>query len=283
MRTVMIGEDRVPAVGQGTWQLGTDRRRRHQEVEALRYGIEQGLTVIDTAEMYANGGAEEVVADAIDGIDQPVFLVSKVWPTNQAPDRLRRSLEATLKRLRRPQIDLYLLHWPSCSVNLRDALTGLTQAFRDGLTRYVGVSNFPTAALQEAQALMPPDVPLVVDQVEYHLLNRRAETQLIPYANRHGVTLMAYSPLKFLAHLDPHDPRYQVLQQLAAKRQVEPATVALAYLLDAGPVIAIPKAISKAHIDANCQALTLELSADERHALKAQFPVPSEDLPFQAL
>jgi diketogulonate reductase-like aldo/keto reductase len=94
---------------------------------------------------------------------------------------------------------------------------------------------------------------------------------------------MAYSPLKFLAHLDPHDPRYQVLQQLAAKRQVEPATVALAYLLDAGPVIAIPKAISKAHIDANCQALTLELSADERHALKAQFPVPSEDLPFQAL
>ncbi|MCY0878820.1 MAG: aldo/keto reductase [Firmicutes bacterium] len=283
MKTVMIGQDRVPQVGQGTWQLGRDRKTRDQEIEALRYGIERGLTLIDTAEMYADGGAEEVVGEAIRQASQPVFVVSKVWPSNQAPARLRRSLEASLKRLGREQLDLYLLHWPSRTVPLKDALAGLVEAYRAGLTRYVGVSNFPTAALQEALALMPPDVPLVVDQVEYHLANRRAETQLLPFARAHQVTLMAYSPVKFLAHLRPGDDRADLLARLAQAHHTAPATIALAYLLEAGPVIAIPKALSRAHIDANAAALEITLTEEERRALQEHFPCPSEDLPFTAL
>ncbi len=283
MKTVRIGADSVPAIGQGTYQMGSDPVSRGTEVAALRYGIEQGLTLIDTAEMYADGGAEQVVGEAVSGIRDRVFLVTKVWPPHMSANGIRRALEASLRRLRVDQVDLYLLHWPSQEHPIQESLEGLAAIHQAGLARYVGISNFPTPHLKEAMTLFPSGTAIAADQVEYHLLNRRAETALIPYARERHVAIMAYSPVKDLRQLSSADPRIQVLQGIAEHHGATIESVALAYLIGAGPVVAIPKAVGRAHIDANRAALDLTLTEEDRRAIAAAFPRNDEELPFHAL
>lgn len=283
MKTLQIGTREVPAIGQGTWKMGSEPADRSREIDALRYGIEQGLTLIDTAEMYAQGGAEEVVGEAVADMRERVFLVSKVWPTHMGSHDLRPALEASLKRLRVDQLDLYLLHWPSREHALTDSMKALADVHASGLTRTIGISNFPTRQFEDAQALLPDGVRLAADQVEYHLLNRRAETTLIPYAATHQLAVMAYSPVKDLRSLGADDARFKVLRAIADTHGVLPETVALAFLLAAGPVAAIPKAVQKAHIDANRQALDVTLTADEVQRIAAAFPRDNQEIPFQAL
>ena len=282
MQYIQIGDDRVPAIGQGTWKMGAEGQDHRAEAAAVRYGIDVGLTLIDTAEAYAQGGSERVVAQAIKGIRDRVFLVTKVAPSNAGRDTFRHSLTESLKRLETDYVDLYLLHWPSKTVPLEETLAAMTLAHRDGLIRYIGLSNFPTEHLDEAQTLLG-DLPIAADQVEYQLTNRRAETALIPYAARHGKAIMAYSPVKDLFDLGENHPGIKTLNNTAESHRVSAETVALAYLIGSGPVVAIPKAVQRAHIDANRQALDLELSADERRAIQEAFPSPGEDLPFVAL
>ncbi len=282
MHYLQIGDDRVPAVGQGTWKMGVEGQDHRAEADAVRYGIDLGLTLIDTAEAYAQGGSERVVAQAIQGLRDRVFLVTKVAPSNAGRQSFRFSLTESLKRLQTDYVDLYLLHWPSKTVPLEETLEAMATARRDGLIRYIGVSNFPKEQLDEAQKMLG-DLPIAADQVEYQLTNRRAETALIPYAARCGTAIMAYSPVKDLFDLGEDHPGKLTLKQIAEAHRVSSETVALAYLIGSGPVVAIPKAVQRAHIEANRQALDLELTQDERRALQEAFPGPQEDLPFVAL
>lgn len=283
MKTVTIGSDSVPAIGQGTWKMGTDHARTSEEISALRYGIEQGLTLIDTAEMYADGGAERVVGEAIHDLRDRVFVVTKVWPNHQSPEELPQALESSLKRLQIAQADLYLLHWPSRDYPLKETLVALAKAQAEGLTRYIGVSNFPTPYLHLASELIKNQAHLAVDQVEYQLSNRRVENALLPYVEQHDVALMAYSPVKDVVQLNPQTNAYAELRRIADSHGVPCETVALAYLIGSGPVAAIPKAVNPRHIDANRRALDLELSDDERQTLQDAFASPVEELPYQAL
>lgn len=282
MKSILIGEDRVPAVGQGTWKMGMEGQDHRAEADALRYGIDLGLTLIDTAEAYAQGGSERVVAQAIQGLRDRVFLVTKVAPSNAGHESFRHSLTESLQRLETDYVDLYLLHWPSKTVPLEETLEAMAEAHREGLIRYIGLSNFPTDHLEAAQKMLG-DRPIAADQVEYQLTNRRAETALIPYAARCGTAIMAYSPVKDLFDLGDDHPGKTTLKNIAEAYGVTPETVALAYLIGSGPVVAIPKAVQRAHIEANRQALDLDLSDRERRALQEAFPAAAEDLPFVAL
>ncbi|NMP23609.1 aldo/keto reductase [Sulfobacillus harzensis] len=282
MQEVVIHGHHVPAVGQGTWKMGADPSRHTAEVDALRHGIEQGLTLIDTAEMYADGGAERVVGEAIRDVRDQVFVVSKVWPTHMGASDLLGALEQSLKRLKIDAVDLYLLHWPSRHHPLAESLGALKKAQDRGLARHVGVSNFPTPQLKQAESVVP-DLTIAADQVEYHLENRRAEVALIPYAAERQIAVMAYSPVKNLRSLSANDGRFQVLDTLAKKYDCTPETIALAFLIHHGSVIAIPKAVQKSHIDANRQALELVLTSEDLAAIDRAFPPASEELEYQAL
>ncbi|AEJ40034.1 oxidoreductase [Sulfobacillus acidophilus TPY] len=279
MTKVLIEGEEVPAIGQGTWRLGHDPKTRSAEVDALRYGIAQGLTLIDTAEMYADGGAEQVVGEAVRDVSETVFIVSKVWPNHASYDGVLHALQQSLNRLGRPYVDLYLLHWPSRHYPLVDTLNALVTAKRQGLARHIGVSNFPADLLEQALAIT--EGAISVNQVEYHLLNRRAEHRLLGYYPR--VATMAYSPVKGLTALESDHPGRQVLQRLAETYQATPETVALAWLIAHPGVVAIPKAVHREHIDANRRALELTLTSADRAALDAAFPAVKEDIPLQAL
>lgn len=273
----------VPRIGQGTWRMGERPEARAEEVAALQAGIDQGLTLIDTAEMYARGGAEEVVAQAVRGRRETVFITTKVWPTNASQEGVRRSLEASLRRLQTDAVDLYLLHWPSKDHPLEDSMAGLMDVLDAGLTRHIGVSNFPARMLDEARRYTGGRI--AVDQVEYSLTARQAENGLIAYAAEHGVGLMAYSPLRHLVGAEVSAVGQAALAEVARRHGVGPAVVALAWTIrpEAGPMVAIPKASRLEHVRQNRAALDLRLEPEDVARLDRAFPKSSGDLPTEAL
>src|SRR5215471_13487386 len=186
-------EERVPALGQGTWHMGEDRRRLAQEAAAVRLGIELGMTLIDTAEMYGSGGAEEMIARAIEGVRDDLFIVSKVYPHNGSRAGVVAACERSLKRLATDRIDLYLLHWRG-SIPLAETLEGFLQLQADGKIRHYGVSNFDRADMAEWAALQGGDT-VAANQVLYNLARRGPEWDLAPWCREHGVAIMAYTPL----------------------------------------------------------------------------------------
>lgn len=283
MKTVTMGGEHVPKIAQGTWHMGEDPRQHTQEVDALRYGINQGLTLIDTAEMYAEGGAEKVVGEAISDMRDEVFLVSKVWPNHQSPEQLPRALDKSRKRLGCDYLDLYLLHWPSRDYPLQDTLTALANVQAAGLTRYIGLSNFPTPYFIQAQNLLGSRAHLVADQVEYHLTLRSAETTLIPYAMGHHIAVMGYSPLKHMVRSNLSQRPWDTLQKIAISHGVSPYTVALAALIRFDPVVVIAKAVSPQHIDHNRAALDLQLAPKEWEMIDQAFPPSQQELAYHPL
>jgi diketogulonate reductase-like aldo/keto reductase len=260
--------------------MGEDKTRRRDEVAALRLGIELGLTLIDTAEMYADGEAERVVAEAIRDIRPSVFLVSKVWPTHARAADVRAACARSLERLGVDQLDAYLFHWPSPTVPLSETMGALVELAREGLTRTIGVSNFPTDLLLEAEALVPADVALAFNQVPYSLFRRAVEGRLLPHCRTAGITLMAYNPVK---HLPTDGPGRSLLDTIAQRHGVSPYAVALHWLIRHEGVVAIPKASQAEHVRANRAALDLELDPEELGRLEAQFPREGEDIPLQYL
>jgi diketogulonate reductase-like aldo/keto reductase len=279
----------VGVVGQGTWYMGEDPRRHAQEVDVLRLGFSLGMTLVDTAELYAAGGAERVVGDAIADCRDKVVVVTKIWPNHATRQGMRKALEASLRRLGTSYVDVVLLHWPTRSVPLRDTMVGLAELVREGMARAVGVSNFPTALQEEAARYLPPNVPLAVQQVPYSLADRRVEKTLLPSLRRLGGVMLAYSPLghgRLLRH-----PGMEVVRRVAARHGVEPAQVALAFTVRTPGVVAIPKASSVAHVRENAAAGDLVLDDQDLRELEAAFPPPRQDLgmalppygPFYAL
>lgn len=258
---------RVPALGQGTWQMAERSGRRAHEIAALRVGVELGLTLIDTAEMYADGGAEELVAEVIRGQREQVFLVSKVLPSHAGYKATIRACEASLKRLRTDYIDLYLLHWRG-AVPLDETLDAFSELAQEGKIRGWGVSNLDLADLRELQDIEGGG-DLQTDQVLYNPSRRGIEYDLLPWCEEHSLPIMAYSPVEQGRLLE-----HPALREVAERRGATPAQVALAWVLRKPNVIAIPKASSAAHVRENHAALSLALSEIDLVRLDRAFPPP---------
>jgi len=268
--------ERVPALGQGTWHMGEDRRRAAEEAAALRLGIELGMTLIDTAEMYGNGGAEEVVAQAALGLRDRLFIVSKVYPHNASRDGVVAACERSLKRLKTDRIDLYLLHWRG-SIALAETVEGFERLRRDGKIRHHGVSNFGVEDMQAWTALAGGEA-VAANQILYNLNRRGPEWELIPWCRERRIAIMAYSPIEQGRMLG--NP---ALTDIARGRGATPAQIALAWLLRQAGTIVIPKATRQSHVRENRGALDIELTAEELAALDRAFPPPQGKTAFGML
>ncbi len=265
--------ERAPALGQGTWHMGEDRRRAAAEAAALRLGIELGMTLIDTAEMYGSGGAEAVVREAAQGCRDALFIVSKVLPSNASRTGTVAACERSLRRLGTDRIDLYLLHWRG-SVPLAETLEGFLQLARDGKIRHHGVSNFDRRDLEEWRALAG-GAAVAADQVLYNLATRSIEWDLVPWCREHGVAIMAYTPLGHGRMLADPD-----LVEIARRHGATPAQVALAWLMRRAGTIVIPKAARPEHVRENRGAADIALSADDLAAIDRSFPAPRRSSPL---
>jgi diketogulonate reductase-like aldo/keto reductase len=268
--------EQVPAFGLGTWHMGEDRRRAAAETAAIRLGIDLGMHLIDTAEMYGSGTAEEIVADASAGLRESLFIVSKVLPYNASQKGVIEACERSLKRLRTDRIDLYLLHWRG-SVPLAETLAGFLQLQRDGKIRHHGVSNFNTDDMREWVGLAGGDA-VASNQVLYNLSRRGPEFELIPWCRERRISIMAYSPLEQGRMLGNRG-----LQQVAARHGATPAQVALAWLLRQDGMIVIPKATRPEHVRENRAALDVRLSDADLAELDRAFPPPKGRTPLGML
>jgi diketogulonate reductase-like aldo/keto reductase len=274
MRTVTLKSgDKVPVLGLGTWRMGERRSERAAEVAAIRLGLDLGITLIDTAEMYGDGGAEESIAEAIAGKRDGLFIVSKVYPHNASRTGAIAACERSLKRLKTDRLDLYLLHWRG-SVPLAETVEAFEALRKDGKIRNWGVSNFDTADMEELAAL-PKGGSCASNQVLYHLGSRGIEWRLLDTCRKAKVMVMAYSPLGQGPLL-----RKPALRKIADKHGVDPGAVALALVLRQPGVVAIPKAVRPEHVRANMKALEVKLDADDLKALDAAFPPPKRAAPL---
>jgi len=257
----------VPVLGQGTWNMAERADARLEEIAALRDGVELGLTLIDTAEMYADGRSEELVGEAIAGSRDRIFLVTKAYPHHAGRDTLPRACEASLRRLGTDTIDLYLLHWRG-RVPLGETVEAMEALVQRGLIARWGVSNLDTDDMDELVAA--GGERCATDQILYNLTRRAPEHDLIPWLAARHIPVMAYSPVEQGRLLD-----HAALLDVAEARGATPAQVALAWLLTRDQVIAIPKAGTRAHVAENAAAAGMVLSDDERAALDRAFPLPA--------
>ena len=264
MRTLELAGVNVPVIGQGTWHMGEDHSRHNEEVAALRLGIESGMTLIDTAEMYAEGGAEEVVGEAIAGRRDEVFLVSKVYPHNASRQGIPQACERSLRRLNTDHIDLYLLHWRG-QYPLEETVEAFEKLRAAGKIGRWGVSNFDVDDLQELAA-----PACATNQVLYNLEERGIEFDLLPWCQQRRMPVMAYCPIGQGGNMLGNT----TLRQVAARHDATPAQVALAWLLRQDGVIAIPKAVRPEHVRLNARAAQLVLEPGDLKALDQAFRAP---------
>ena len=267
----------LPALGQGTWHMGERGDRGAEEIAALRAGLDLGLTLIDTAEMYGEGGAERIVGAAIAGRRDEVFLVSKVYPHNAGGKRLVAACEASLKRLGTGTIDLYLLHWRG-AVPLAETVAGLARLREDGKIRFWGVSNLDADDMAELAAL-PGGSACATDQVLYNPDQRGIEFDLLAWCAARAMPVMAYTPLGQAGTL----LRSKALAEVGKRHGATPAQVALAWCLRRPGIIAIPKAASIAHVQANAAAVDLRLSPEDLATIDATHPPPRRRTPLAML
>jgi len=272
--TLPTGET-VAALGQGTWTMGDSSRRRKDEVAALKLGLDLGMTLIDTAEMYASGGAEEIVGEAIAGRRDEVFIVSKVMPANASRRGTIAACEKSLNRLKIDAIDLYLLHWPA-NVPIAETVEAFVTLKRAGKIRHWGVSNFDVGEMEELIAVPGGDA-CATNQVMYNLRRRGIEYDLIPWCSQRHITLMAYSPLDQGRLL-----RSGEIEQVAAKHKATSAQVALAWCLLQKQTMVIPKAGSEAHVRDNYAALSIKLDDKDLAVLNRAFPPPACKKPLES-
>jgi diketogulonate reductase-like aldo/keto reductase len=268
--------ERIPKLGQGTWEMGERASRRSDEIAALREGIALGMTLIDTAEMYGDGATELLVGEALEGLRDEVFLVSKVYPHNASRRGVQTACEASLKRLGTDRLDLYLLHWRG-GVPLEETVEGFEALVRAGKIRHWGVSNFDTDDLEELFAV-PGGEACATNQILYNVARRGPEFELLPWSAEHRMSVMAYSPVDH-ARLPKRSP----LDDIAQAHGVSVYQVAMAWVLRQPGVCAIPKAARIEHVRDNRAALDLVLSAQDYAALDAYFKPPRGKRPLEML
>jgi len=280
--------ERVPALGQGTWRMGENPDARADEIAALRLGIELGMTLIDTAEMYAEGEAEKVVADAINGQADRVFVVTKVYPHNASRTELPKACERSLKRLRVDAIDLYLLHWREKNTRLAETVEAFENLRSAGKIKRWGVSNFDVDDMKELndEILMTNNeekrAVCAANQVLYNLQHRQIEFDLLPLLTRHSAhvtPIMAYSPVGHGRGLLEN----AMLKKIARRHDATPAQIALAWVLRQRGVIAIPKASNEKHVRDNARSMQIELVDEDLADLDQEFPPPKSEKPLPTL
>jgi diketogulonate reductase-like aldo/keto reductase len=270
MRVTRLSGEPVPVLGQGTWQLGDRAAQRGQEIAALQLGIDLGMTLIDTAEMYGDGASERLVGEAIAGRRDRVFLVTKVLPSNATQKRtIIASCEASLRRLGVDHIDLYLLHWRS-GEDLPVVVETFNELARAGKIRHWGVSNFDVDDLDELAGLPGSDA-VASNQVLYNVTRRGIEFELLPVARGRGINVMAYTPIE-----PSRTHGHAVLRQIAARHRVTPVQIALAWTVRQDGVIAIPRTSSPGHARENAAAAGIELTASDLAEIDRAFPPPKK-------
>ena len=266
----------IPVLGQGTWHFAEHLSRRSDEIDALRHGLDLGMTLIDTAEMYADGAAEELVAAAIAGRRDEVFLVSKVLPEHATRNGTLAACRRSLSRLATDHLDLYLLHWRG-RVPLAETLEGFAALQRAGMVRHWGVSNLDTDDMEELVGL-PSGERVATDQVLYNLVRRGIEYDLMPWCRSRGMPIMAYSPIEQGRLLG-----LRALRDVAARHGATPAQVALAWVIRHDGVVAIPRAGTPEHVRENRTAADMRLTKEDLTELDAASPPPREKRPLEVL
>jgi len=270
MKTVsLLDGTRVPALGQGTWHMGENPRARKDEVAALRLGIELGMTLIDTAEMYGEGDAEKVVADAIEGQRDRMFVVTKVYPHNASRTELPKACERSLKRLRIDVIDLYLLHWRESSTQLAETVEAFEKLRTAGKIKRWGVSNFDVDDMEELWSI-ENGANCAANQVLYNLENREIESGLLQWSQKNEIPIMAYSPVGHGRGL----LESATLKKIAKRHDTTTSQIALAWVLRQLRVIAIPKASKEKHVRDNARSIEIELTNEDLADLDREFPPP---------
>lgn len=277
MRKVTLpGGEIVPALGQGTWMMAERASRRSEEIEALRLGLDLGMTLVDTAEMYGEGAAEELVAEALAGRRDDAFLVSKVYPHNASRLGVIAACDRSLRRLATDRIDLYLLHWRG-GTPLEETVAAFEELRRAGKIRHWGVSNFDTDDMEELIAV-PDGRNCATNQVLYNVTRRGPEFDLIPWMNGRGMPLMAYSPVE-QGRLPPSG----TLETVARRHGATRFRIALAWLVQRPGVIAIPKAGSPEHVRDNRRALEVVLTEEDLREIDRAFPPPKRKRPLEMI
>ncbi|UJR61892.1 aldo/keto reductase [Dickeya zeae] len=271
----------VPAIGQGTWFMGESAQRRRAEVSALQAGIDLGMTLIDTAEMYADGGAEEVVGEALCGRRDQVYLVSKVYPHNTGGERAIAACERSLKRLKTDYIDLYLLHWRG-GIPLTDTITAMERLQQAGKIGRWGVSNLDSRDMVELWSCQGGN-QCQTNQVLYHLASRGIEYDLLPWCQQRQLPVMAYCPLAQAGQLRHDLLAHPAVVQVARQQALTPAQVLLAWVVRQSGVIAIPKASTLAHVKENAVALDVTLSPEQIAILDEAYPAPRHKQPLDVV
>jgi diketogulonate reductase-like aldo/keto reductase len=275
MKTIAFSDgERVPVLGQGTWRMGENARAHKDEVAALRLGIELGMTLIDTAEMYGDGGAEEVVADAIQDQRDRVFVVTKAYPHNASRTELPKACERSLKRLRIDAIDLYLLHWRDRNMRLEETVAAFEKLRGTGKIKRWGVSNFDLDDVQELWSV-EKGTNCAADQVLYNLANRQIEFDLLPLVHQpstlnHRPIVMAYSPVGHGRGLLEN----ATLKRVAKRHDGTTSQIALAWVLRGSGAIAIPKASNEKHVRDNARSIEIKLTREDLADLDQEFPAP---------
>ncbi len=266
----------VPSLGLGTWKMGENARTADQEVESLKRGLDLGMTLIDTAEMYGEGGSEIITGKAIEGRRDDVFLISKVYPYNASYQGVIDACKRSLKRLRTDRLDLYLLHWRG-EYDLEETVAGFEELRKAGKIREWGVSNFDVEDMEELMEV-PDGGNCAANQVLYNLSRRGIEYDLLPWCQERGIPVMAYSPIEQGRIL-----RNTELIRIAKAYQATPAQLALAFVMRSQNTIAIPKSSDPHRVEENAGAIGLEISSEDWAALDAAFPAPSRKQPLEML
>ena len=265
---------KMPKMGMGTWYLGENKQTEETEIRALRVGIDAGIQLIDTAEMYGNGRSEKLIGKAIEGYDrEKLFLVSKVLPNNAGRMHIFKSIQQTLSNLKTDYLDMYLLHWRG-SIPLEETISCMEQLVKEGTIRSWGVSNFDTDDMEELFQI-PAGRHCAVNQVLYHLGSRGVEYDLLPWLKEHNVPLMAYCPLAQAGDLRKGLLENKVVKQVAKNHEVTEIQILLAFVLHQGNVIAIPRSGKAEHVLQNQKACEIILTDEEYAALDAAYPAPT--------
>lgn len=270
MKTIPLPDgESVPLLGQGTWRMGENTRAHKDEVVALRLGIELGMTLIDTAEMYGEGGAEKVVADAIEDQRDRVFVVTKVYPHNASRTELPKACERSLERLRIDSIDLYLLHWLERNMQLAETVEAFEKLRTAGKIKHWGVSNFDVDDMEKLWSI-EDGTNCAANQILYNLENREIESGLLQWSGNNRVAIMAYSPVGHGRGLLEN----ATLKKIARGHNATTSQIALAWVLRQQGVIAIPKASNEKHVRDNARSIEITLTDEDLTELDREFPPP---------
>ena len=279
MKKVTINNQVLPALGIGTWEIGDDPKLRDEEIAAIRAGLDAGLSVIDTAEMYGNGRSEELVGEAIKPYQRAkIFLISKVLPQNASRSKMRQSLQNSLQRLQTDYLDLYLYHWRGM-VPLSETVSELQALQNEGLIRSWGVSNFDIDDMEELWQL-PEGQNCVVNEDLYNLETRGIEYSLLPWQREHHVPLIAYSPLGRGPKMGSTMMKNEAVLQVAEEHKASTYQILLAWVMQQPDVLAIPKSSSSKHLLSNLKALDVELTPEDLQILEKAYPKPEHKEPL---